>query len=74
MRRWSEADEKEPRERIAERGQRPGPVALQRETPRRVARRLFPPANQPRAAAADDDFALDRAEFRGRPSAANTCP
>jgi hypothetical protein len=69
-----EADEEELRGRVAESGQRPRPVTLRREPPRRVPRRLFPPADEPRAAAADDDLALDRAEFRKGPSAANTCP
>ena len=69
-----EPHEKESRGRVAECGKRPGPVSIRSEAPRRVARGLFPPADEPGAAAAGDDRALDRAVPREEPSGGNTCP
>jgi hypothetical protein len=58
------AQDQDPRLRIAETRQRPRPVFLPGEPARRLRGRALPPLDQPRAAPAIDDLALDLRETR----------
>jgi len=62
MRGRSESHDHQPRARIAEGGERPGPVLLPPKPPRRNTRDTLPPRVQARAAPAGDHLPLDRVE------------
>jgi hypothetical protein len=61
-----QADDQDARPRVSEGRKRPRPVPLAAEPSGRILRRELSPADEPRAAAAGDDFALELAETVGR--------
>ena len=63
-----EADDQDPRGRIAEAADRPRPVVLAAEAARRIGRLGLAPGDQPRAAAAGVDLGGERRQLPCGPS------